>query len=461
MAEQSQIIWTGQELSLALGMEVKGDTFRHIQINSKDVAVGDIFIAMLGAHLDGHDFVQDALNRGAALAIVSRDIGYESEKVLQVIDCFIALENMARYKRANVKAQFIAITGSVGKTSLKEAAFAAFKACGESFCSRGNFNNKLGLLINLASMPSNVQYCILELGMNHKGEILELTQILKPNVAIINNIYNTHQANFATLEDIALAKAEILDGLDPNNGYALLPKDSDFYYLLKERTDALNIKNIYDFSTHANLNSTINLIKHTSSAITVKLQAQILQLQHNNLPQHQAANFLPVILTAFCFKMNLADIAKGLQSYNICSARGNLIECTTSDKKFHIIDDSYNSSPVPLAASLKSFDAISEACRKIAIIGDMLELGANEAEEHSKFVEILALSNIDIIITFGSLSKVIFDKLCGVKEVYHYSDLQDLELKLSKMIKDGDYFLIKASYSMNLKRIVTFLCNLQ
>ncbi|MCF8462522.1 MAG: UDP-N-acetylmuramoyl-tripeptide--D-alanyl-D-alanine ligase [Rickettsiaceae bacterium] len=460
--QKFKMIWNSQNLSEALGVDLnhKNISASEIHINSKNVTPGSIFLALNGTKTDGHNYVAEALEMGAAVAIVSKiPTGINSDKLILVDDCLEALNLMAKYKRTRSKAKFIGITGSVGKTSLKEAAKYAFTPMGNTFSSRGNFNNNLGLLINLASMPDDAEYCIFELGMNKAGEIRILTNILLPDFVIINNIHNTHQVNFFSIKDIALAKAEILEGLDAKTGIVILPKNNEFYSLLKEQAKKLMLKNIYDFGENDNFSS-ISLIETTETKAIYKnnLSNHEVIVNHNNLPNYHLLNFAPILLIGDLMGLNTETMAEGLKHYKIFNGRGNIIHVEKND--FYIVDDSYNSSPSSLEASIKYFSKL-KAKRKIILIGDMLELGKIEVEEHARFVNIIKNSAIDLIITYGSLASEISKGLKGQKVVFHCDSLEAVKDIITSIIKPKDYILVKASASTGLSEIVSFLVSSQ
>ncbi len=453
-----EIIWNSNALSEALGVFVSDNIYASgLHINSKDVTPGSIFIALEGAKSDGHNYVEDALNMGAEIAIVSRmpSENIDPNKIILVHDCFEAINLMAKYKRSKSQAIFLGITGSVGKTSLKEAAKCAFSSLGKTFCSRGNFNNKLGLLINLASMPHDAEYCIFELGMNNSGEMRILSNILSPNIAIINNVYNTHQANFLSTKDIALAKAEILEGLDKENSLVILPRSNEFYSLLESCAKKLRIKNIYSFGKNENSTSmNFNSYTHNVASYSNNLSGQEISIKHNNLPNYHLLNFTPILLSGQLLNLNIRDMAKALESYEIYEGRGNIIHVIKND--FYIIDDSYNSSPSALEASIKYFFQL-KLKRKIILLGDMLELGKNEVEEHSKFINIIKNTDIDIVVTYGNLASCISKGLEGDKITFHSNNLADIKHFIKNIIRPKDYILVKASASTKLFEVVTFL----
>ena len=251
-------LWGSKSLSdaLKLDIDIKYEASR-IEFNSRDIQSGDLFIALKGAR-DGHLYVQDALDRGAAMALVEyvpeniKDIS----RLIKVSSCIDALNDLAIFNRSRLKAKIIGITGSVGKTSTKEAFKQALNNIGNIFCGRGNFNNYLGLPINLASAPLDSDYVVLELGMNHSGEIRELTKLLKPDIAIITKIAPAHLEFFDSVADIARAKSEIFEGLS-EEGIAVINIDDEYFDIMHDIAKKYT-SNIKTFGSNENANSMLS-----------------------------------------------------------------------------------------------------------------------------------------------------------------------------------------------------------
>jgi UDP-N-acetylmuramoyl-tripeptide--D-alanyl-D-alanine ligase len=250
-------LWDKESLGAALNIKTNIQySANRIEFNSANVQPDDLFIAMKGAR-DGHFFVQDALNRGASCALVEyHPEGCDISRLVLVESCLDALNNLAKYNRSRLKAKIIAITGSVGKTSTKEAFALASEGFGKIFSGRGNFNNHLGLPMNIASIPLDTDYVILELGMNHAGEIRYLSKMLKPDVAIITKIAPAHLAFFSSVKDIALAKSEIFEGLS-ENGVAIFNKDDEYFDVMHQEAFKYT-SNIRTFGTNHSSDIIVN-----------------------------------------------------------------------------------------------------------------------------------------------------------------------------------------------------------
>ncbi|MFV9897767.1 MAG: UDP-N-acetylmuramoyl-tripeptide--D-alanyl-D-alanine ligase [Rickettsia conorii subsp. raoultii] len=292
------MIWNSKTLSAVLGITISNSiNCNEVQFNSKDVKKGDLFIALQG-NRDGHDYVLDAIDKGAAAVIISKRVEInDKDKIILVDDCFEALQKMALYKRENSKAKFIAITGSVGKTSTKEALKVLLQHDFLVFASRGNFNNKLGMLINLASMADDTEYAIFELGMNHKGEIRELVQILKPNIAMITNISEAHLEFFNSLEEIAEAKCEIFANFSKND-IAVINADTNCYNKILSILKNLSITDIHSFGRSSKTSAELILYENLGEQVYLKykINNKVLDVTIPFIPRHFTENYTGVLL---------------------------------------------------------------------------------------------------------------------------------------------------------------------
>lgn len=460
MTGNMQIIWTSEQLKQALGTyvdpHIRGG---EIQFNSQHVKKGDIFIALKGGSSDGHNYVQDALKNGANLAIISdQSFQFQNNNILLVPDGLLALQKLAAFKRASSKAKFVAVTGSVGKTSTKEALKVTLSAFGKTFASRGNFNNNLGIMLNLASMPDDAKYAIIEMGMNHSGEIRELTHKVKPDIAIITSISEGHLEFFSSVAEIASSKAEIFEGLSPN-GSVIIPADNQYYSFLKKHAKALGINNIYSFAANTLADAMINSYK----IIDDRVEVYYLIKQNSvkvNLPliaQHQALNLTICLLTAEILGCDSMIAIWQFEKIKIEIGRGKIIEIVKGNKKFKIISDYYNANPESMKASLVYLESITHS-NKTAVLGDMLELGADTLALHASIVPYIKTCGIKKLFLIGpnmaTIANWIDQKAIEVK-IYDNAEqsINDIE----NSVTDDELILIKASKSMNLDKIVACL----
>jgi UDP-N-acetylmuramoyl-tripeptide--D-alanyl-D-alanine ligase len=460
-----KFLWNNETLKKACSSAKLHGTCHgnRISINSKEIEEGDIFIAFKGKNVDGHNYVADAIAKGATCAIVEhKPQGLESSEHLMIVpNIKLALTELAIFNRERSKAKILGITGSVGKTSTKEALFIACSSTGKAYCSRKNFNNDLGLPISLASMPFDTEYGVFELGMNHKGEIAELTKILKPHLALITRIAKVHIEYFKSLEDIARAKGEIFLGMD-KNGIAILNGDDKYYSVLAELAMKQNIKNICRFGSETSNDS--YLIKYEPlHGKPNKIRASICGTEINYkikaMGTHQALNSLAVLSAIAKLGINLKPAADALSHFTSIAGRGEVVELKIGPKTILIIDDSYNANPTSISAALqvmKDLDS-DKYKRKVAVLGDMVEQGTQTEFVHRELLAPFEASNINKLITVGPLMQNLFDAVAEDKRLKHFPDYKNATEDILKLIEDGDCILFKGSNGTKIFEIVKHL----
>jgi UDP-N-acetylmuramoyl-tripeptide--D-alanyl-D-alanine ligase len=416
-----------------------------IVFDSRLIEYGDLFLALPGATSDGHQHVMDALNRGAAAAIVSKipDNIVNKEKLLIVDNVLNTLYDLAKYKREHSKAKFIAVTGSVGKTSTKELLGLAFSAHGKTFYSRGNYNNYLGASINLASLPNDTEYAIFELGMDHAGEMAPLSEVIQPHIAIITAIEGIHLANFDSIEGIANAKAEIFEGMK-SDGIAIINALSNCYPLLNEK--AKPIDKVFSLGIDSkvmdyliNENQTIAKLNILKKEITIKLDMI--------LGAHQIYNMMAALTCVASLGLDPLKSIDLVEQFKLPRGRGLVSTIIVHGKSITLIDDSYNAGPISMKAALKNMSYYNG--RKIAILGDMVDLGPDSLKLHIGLKEDIITNNIDKVICFGRQMQNLYQVLPQDKKIGNYLNLKDLAKELPDKLSDGDVLLIKGSLYIN------------
>ncbi len=441
--------WTEEEAAtVAKGLFFSKWQGEKIVFDSRLIEKNDIFLALPGATSDGHEHVLDALNKGAAAAIVSKipESLTSKDKLLLVDDTKEALYNLASYKRNNSKAKFIAITGSVGKTSTKEQLKLAFSAHGEVFAGRGNYNNFLGVPINLASMPNDIEYGILEIGMDHAGEITPLSNLVRPNVAIITAIENIHRANFDSIEDIARSKAEIFDGTEEGS-IAIINESSNCCPLLRDLLkNNKNISKVIAIGSDSKLIS--YSIQNNETFAKLDILGQEIQLKFDGvMPIHQIHNMVIVLTCVASLGLNPAESVEELQKFILPRGRGLVSKIEVEGKLITLIDDSYNAGPVSVTAALKNMSYYNG--RKIAILGDMVDLGPDSLSFHVNLKDDIESNRIDKVICFGKQMQNLYQALPEEKRMGSYLDLKTLAKDLPIKLQAGDILLIKGSLYIN------------
>ena len=458
-------LWKMEEICEALDIKNifrEKLSFNRISIDSRTVKKGDLFIPIRGSKLNGHDFIEQAFEKGASASIVEKDEHkrfLRQKRLIVVKNSNQTLKQLAVYSRLRNKSlTLIGITGSCGKTTLKEWSFKIFKSFKKSYCSFGNYNNEIGLPLTLVNMPRKTELCILELGMNSKGEIKDLAKIARPTISIITNIGTAHSGNFLKLKDIAEEKSQIFRYLCKNS-IAIIPRETKYFkYLFKKAS--LKTKRIYSFGKSQECDIQI-FEASEENRCQIKIFGKKIELEHKHFFQSWPEHTGIILCLAELLKFNLNYCIKKTQFLSPINGRGKITKKIFKRKKFVIIDDSYNSNPESLTHAIKNLKNYNlPNSRKICVIGDMLELGKSSKEMHIAMVEIIMKNSPDIIITLGKLAKLIFDNLPNKFEKYHYDDYNQVWNKLKKIIKNKDVIMLKGSNSTNLSIVSDNLINL-
>ena len=446
-------IWKGLEAQLATGGKLSGPhnwSVFSISIDSRTTRKGDLFIALRGTKTDGHDYIREAFLKGAAAVMVEKlpDNFPSTAPVLLVDDCIVALQKMAEYRRAQSKAKIIAVTGSVGKTSTKEMLNVVFSSLGLTHVSAGNNNNEIGVPLSLAKMPLDVDYAIFEIGMNHAGEIAALTKLVQPHIAIISNVEEVHVEYFPDgINGIANAKAEIFEGLTGDNSVAILNKDNQFFDLLSAKARACGAKQIISFGE--NFMSDMRLVEYSQSpngnVVHCKVGFDEFGYHISARGKHMATNSLAVLGAVKAVGANVKEAASALSSFSAQKGRGQILNIDIGSGKILVIDESYNASPVSMRAALANLGDMTISGRKIAVIGDMLELGERAGELHEGLANDIIRDGVDKVFTVGNFSKRLFNLLPPHIQGKAFAKASEVMPELEKFVQAGDAVLFKAS----------------
>jgi len=425
--------------------------FLHCNTNSKTIQKGETFFA-IGK---GNDFIRDALEKGATGCVVEKDVYYDileaypEATIIKVEDALKTLQNLAAYKRALYHIPVVAITGSVGKTSTKDIVASVMSKKYNVLKTEGNFNNHIGLPITIMKLQEH-DAMVLEMGMNHLHEIEVLTDIARPNIAIITNVGTSHIGILGSRENILKAKLEIIQGLQ-ETGTLIINNDCD---LLKEWQEKENKSKLFDVLTYSiNQNSDLKAEniemteKETKFEVLYKEENMKVILSYFGEPF--IYNSLAAIGVASVLRIKPEDVVEALKEIQLTKKRME-VEVIEGVK---YINDAYNASFESMKYALKYLSSI-EGKRKIAVLGDMFELGEFTEEYHKKVGEEVEKSNIDILITAGEYSKKIFEEAKSVKEKIHLKDKEEVVEKLKEIQQEGDTILLKASNGMKFFEIV-------
>ncbi|HET6840048.1 MAG TPA: UDP-N-acetylmuramoylalanyl-D-glutamyl-2,6-diaminopimelate--D-alanyl-D-alanine ligase [Bradyrhizobium sp.] len=459
-------LWTSQAMASAMGATPQGalpEAVFGLSIDSRTVAPGEAYFAIKGDVHDGHDFVASALKAGAALAVVEkaqRD-KFESDAPLLVVDDVLgALVDLACAARARLNAQVIAVTGSVGKTSTKEALRAVLGAQGETHASVASFNNHWGVPLSLARCPATARFAVFEIGMNHAGEIEPLVKMVRPQVAIITTVEPVHLEFFAGVEAIADAKAEIFEGLEPG-GAAVLNRDNSQFARLQRRAKKLGISRIVSFGAHAKSEARLLdvALRPTCSAVHARILGHDVTYKLGVPGRHMAMNSLAVLAAASLAGADLARAALSLSQLAPVAGRGVRRVLEVANGEATLIDESYNANPASMAAALNVLGQATVGAhgRRIAVLGDMLELGPNSPALHRGLNEAVKANHIDLVYCCGPLMRNLWDALSTGKRGGYAESAAGLEAQAITAVRAGDAIMVKGSLGSKMKTIVNAL----
>jgi UDP-N-acetylmuramoyl-tripeptide--D-alanyl-D-alanine ligase len=434
-----------------------------LSIDSRTVARGEAFFAIQGENRDGHDFVAAALENGAGLAIVAADRRAampQDAPLLLVPDALAALVDLARAARARSAARIVAVTGSVGKTGTKDALQLVLAREGETHSSAASYNNQWGVPLSLARMPHSARFGIFEIGMNHAGEITPLTRLARPHVAVVTSVEAAHLEYFGTVEAIADAKAEIFLGLEPG-GVALINRDSPHYERLKARAAAAGAGRILAFGAHADADA--RLIEASLKADCSTVRADILGADVTyklGAPgRHVVLNSLAVLAAAALVGADLAMCALALVALASPVGRGRRVTLAVPGGTALLIDESYNANPASMRAAfaLLGQAPVDPRGRRIAVIGDMLELGPQAAALHRDLVEPILANAVDLVFCAGPLMQALWQALPSERRGGYAETAAALEPQVVAAIRAGDAIMVKGSLGSRMGPIVKAL----
>jgi UDP-N-acetylmuramoyl-tripeptide--D-alanyl-D-alanine ligase len=447
-------LWTSDEIVAATGgnasasFDVSGVTF-----DSREVEQGWLFVAMPGTVADGHDFVARAFAAGASGALVGKPV--DGPHVL-VDDVPAALEALAVAARARMSGRVLGVTGSVGKTSTKEALFAALNrfAPGKVHRSAKSYNNHTGVPLSLARMARDSEYAVLEMGMNNRGEIAALTRLVRPHVALITAIASAHIENLGSMEAIADAKAEIFEGLEPD-GVAIVPEDTPWRDRLVKAARNHAGQTITFGSGDADV-AAVHAVRAESggSLVTARLLGSDLTYTIAQRGDHWVSNSLAVLAAIEAIGADLAIAGLALADMGGLKGRGERHRIKIDGGSYLLIDESYNANPASMAATLKALGEERDVERRIAVLGPMRELGDHADELHAGLAPAVVDAKVDRLILVGEDMRPLEQALGGVVPTDRVADADDGAAVLGGLVRPGDAVLVKASNSIGLAKLV-------
>ena len=466
---QNASLWASREVLAATHgrMSSGSDTWQAsgVSIDSRTCQPGDLFISISGDQFDGNEFVTHAFEAGASAAIVTRIPQGLSDDValVEVDNAMDALEGLGRAARDRAQASVIGVTGSVGKTGTKEALGLAFDALGETHTTQGNLNNKIGVPLTLSRLPREASYAVIEMGMNHSGEISGLSKLVRPDIALITTIAAVHLEFFDSIAEIADAKAEIFDGMH-KNGTAVLNRDNIYFPILASRAWAHGLENVVGFGAHPESDAMLTActITDKGSDITARIGDQILRYRLQVPGRHWIENTLAVLAGVHALDGDLEKAANALAELSAPKGRGARIEIMRNDGIITLIDESYNASPASMRAAIAVLASSQpkQGGRRIAVLGDMLELGETAPKLHAALARDLEFSEIDLVFCAGPRMSALNAVLPASMRGGYAADSETLVTKVLDTVYAGDVVMVKGSLGSRMAIIVEALSDL-
>jgi UDP-N-acetylmuramoyl-tripeptide--D-alanyl-D-alanine ligase len=458
------LLWTSEALAAAAGGRIEGRApagVAGISIDSRTVGPGDAFVAIRGDRFDGHDFAAAALAAGAALAVVTHGRGPSDAGPLLVVpdDPLAALERIGAAARARVQGAIVAVTGSVGKTGTKEMLRTALSPLGATHAPVGSFNNHWGVPLTLARMPAETAYGVFEIGMNHAGEIRPLTKLVRPHVAIVTTVEPVHLAHFDSEAGIAEAKAEIFEGLEPG-GTAILNRDNKWFSLLAERAVGQGARILcFGEDVAADVRLERAVLQEDGSSVQAVVSGEPVTYRLGAPGRHLVQNSLAVLAAAHAIGADLPRVMMALAGFRAPKGRGERFDLAHPSGPLTVIDESYNANPASMQAALA---LLAQAAprgrgRRIAVLGDMLELGGEAAALHRGLLPAVEASGADLVFLAGPLMEGLWRDLPEARRGAYAENAAALEPILLEALGPGDVIMLKASLGTKLGPLVEAL----
>jgi UDP-N-acetylmuramoyl-tripeptide--D-alanyl-D-alanine ligase len=451
-------LWTSQEAEAAtLGQASRAFAATGMSIDTRTLKPGDLFVALKGDARDGHEFVRAALEAKACAALVSRKPDGVSGPLLTVANTQRGLEDLARASRARSRAKIVAVTGSAGKTTTKEMLRLAFGALGSTHASAASYNNHWGVPLSLAAMARETQFGIFEIGMSRFGEIRTLASFVHPDVALITTIAPAHLEFFGSCEAIADAKSEIFENIAAG-GAALIPADSPYAARLAGRAKQGGVSRLLSFGQKAS--SEGRLIAMSDVEDGMKIEADVLgktvTFRLGAVGAHIAGNAVGALLCVAALEGDVLNAAAALSQFSALKGRGARFALALPGGSAQIVDESYNANPASMAAALAVLGR-GPARRRIAVLGDMLEMGPEGPAHHAALVRDIEAAGVDLVFASGPQMKSLWDALPGSRHGAYGETSGDIAARVAAAVLPGDVVLVKGSNGSRMNIIVDAL----
>ncbi|MET0867989.1 MAG: UDP-N-acetylmuramoylalanyl-D-glutamyl-2,6-diaminopimelate--D-alanyl-D-alanine ligase [Pseudorhodoplanes sp.] len=459
-------LWMVDTMAAAMNADVQGrlpSSVNGISIDSRSLQPGDAFFAIAGDSRDGHEFVEAALKNGAGLAVVAkakRKMFSADAPLLAVEDVLEGLRDLGRAARERLKGKVIAVTGSVGKTSTKEALHLVLSRTGLTHASAASYNNHWGVPLSLSRCPADARFAVFELGMNHPGEIGPLSRMVEPDIAIITTVAPVHLEYFKSVDEIADAKAEIFEGLD-SDGIAILNRDNAHFNRLVDRALDARISRVVSFGEEKKCDA--RLVRCVLQADYSSVQADIIgdevTYKVGAPGRHLVINSLAVLAAAKLAGADLALSALALADLQPAQGRGTRIQLAVPGGTALLIDESYNANPVSMRAAIALLGQaeLGSRGRRIAVLGDMLELGTQSALLHRELAQAITQNAVDLVFCSGPEMQNLWDALPPNRRGSYASHSGELEKHVLEAVSSGDAVMVKGSNGSKMAPIVKAL----
>lgn len=456
-------LWTGQEAIEAMQAATRGAVPARIDgvsIDTRTLRPGDLFVALRGDARDGHDFVRAAFEKGAAAALVAADRADDlagAGPLFVVEDTLRAMEDLGRAARERSNARIIAITGSVGKTGSKEAMRLLLSREGLTHASVASYNNHWGVPLTLARMPREAQFGVFEIGMNHAGEIAPLTRMVRPEVAIVTTVEAVHIEHFRSVSGIADAKGEIFLGLEPG-GTAVLNRDNPHFERLKAHAFASNAGRVVSFGEGegADVRAERIILRQDMTIVDARVFGDPLTYRIGMIGRHVAVNSLGLIATVKALGLDLAVAALALGDMTPPTGRGARETLAFGAGEITIVDETYNANPASMRAALETLGQteIGLRGRRVAVLGDMLELGEDGPRLHADLAPAIAANAVDLVFGAGPLMKNLMTALPPERRGGYANAAAALEASVVSALRPGDVVMVKGSRGVRMESVV-------
>ncbi|MGI9383237.1 MAG: UDP-N-acetylmuramoylalanyl-D-glutamyl-2,6-diaminopimelate--D-alanyl-D-alanine ligase [Methyloligellaceae bacterium] len=461
----SDPLWEFDAAVAAMQGEVTGtvpQALTEVSIDSRTLAQGSLFVAIRGERLDGHDYVAAAFEAGAGAAVVARDaaLGDTIGPLIRVDDTLVALDALGRAARARTDATVIAVTGSVGKTGTKEGLRLALGPSGVTHVSEKSYNNQWGVPLSLSNMESATRFGVFEVGMNSPGEIVPLSRMIRPHVAVVTTVEPVHIEFFRSTEQIAEAKAEIFQGLEPD-GTAILNKNNPHFALLAERAQEAGAGRIVAFGADPAADARLEDITlgPDGSDVSAVIDGTPVRYRVGAAGRHLVMNSLAVLAAVQVAGGDLMAGAAALSAYSAPKGRGERNLIRLADGAVNLIDESYNANPASMRAALAAMAQTprSDFPRRIAVLGDMLELGEAGSELHGALADPVDAAGVDVVFACGPQMATLYEALPEARRGAHAPNSAELEGPLLAAVRAGDVVMVKGSLGSRMGPLVEAL----